>query len=202
MPSSPLRGKKQAAHLVRALGLTLDNRGCSAGGESNSPAEERCSSAPPCAVSLASPAARPALLRPRRLCPRCWCSESRYSESRKPSCDPACCLTPPAPQHFLVSLTNLNLFFVFLHTRVATACRRIPQERKGKGLPAPPQDRGARPMLARGRDALWKALRPCAWPAAGALAHQLPAGKDGSRSFGRHPKHDPRVVNAEKPVPR
>ena len=52
-------------------------------------------------------------------------------------------------------------------------------------------------MLARGRNALWKALRPCAWPAAGALA-----GKDGSRSFGRHPKHDPRVVNAEKPVPR
>lgn len=40
---------------------------------------------------------------------------------------------------------------------------------------------------------LQQVLRPGAAAAVGAC---------GGRSFGRHPKHDPRIINADKPMPR
>ena len=45
---------------------------------------------------------------------------------------------------------------------------------------------------ARAGLAVWQALRPAAGSAAAA----------GCRSFGSHPKHDPRHVRSDKPVPR
>lgn len=55
-------------------------------------------------------------------------------------------------------------------------------------------------MLASGRDAIWKVLRPCVSQSA-AAASALAVRRE-SRHFGRHPKNDPRIVDADKPMPR
>jgi hypothetical protein len=58
-------------------------------------------------------------------------------------------------------------------------------------------------MLARSRDALGRALRPGGAAVAAAAAASLAGTRwDWTRAFGRHPKNDPRVIDAEKPVPR
>jgi len=47
------------------------------------------------------------------------------------------------------------------------------------------------------RAGLWH-LQQALRPAAGAVVFSTPS----SRSFGRHPKHDPRIIPADKPLPR